>query len=142
MKRQWAVPPPPFGNTHETAFIEHGNLQAWVDRKMVPIILACWKAGITTLFSCEETDPGLAFIGFKESISMGRFVEIVSKAEVDRTIFTSLNESRVMKLWTPAYLSPYHVCGYKNVDLPVWTHNDGMLIPVDYLSAYTKALES
>ncbi len=39
--------------THPQVRIRHGRLAAEVDEGIAPLILACWRAGIDTLHSCQ-----------------------------------------------------------------------------------------
>lgn len=43
------------GPEHPQVRIRHGRRVADVDEGMAPLILACWRAGITTLHSCQDT---------------------------------------------------------------------------------------
>jgi len=41
--------------THRQVWIQHEETGAWVDENVAPFILACWRNGVDTLSSCENT---------------------------------------------------------------------------------------
>jgi hypothetical protein len=50
------------GTQHKQTKIEFGGLRADVDEGIAPLILALWKAGILTLLSCQELEPGFVWL--------------------------------------------------------------------------------
>ncbi len=46
--------------THPATAVSHGVLAAEVDRELVPLILEIWRAGITTIHSCQDVGENLA----------------------------------------------------------------------------------
>jgi len=83
VKQKWVVKPPPPLNEHEVAYIELGRMKAWVDRKLVRLIYACWKRGWETEMCCEEIFPGMAQIEFRRFPYVKEFAEAVAIADVD-----------------------------------------------------------
>ena len=49
---------------HAAVVVEHGDLREEIDVQIAPLILETWKAGIQAMMSCQETDPGMAWIEF------------------------------------------------------------------------------
>ena len=45
--------------THRQVWIEHEDRAAWIDQGVADLILACWRNGIDTLSSCENTHEWL-----------------------------------------------------------------------------------
>jgi hypothetical protein len=144
MKRTWAVKSPPPVNEHELAYLEHGTAAAWVDRKIAPLVLACWKAGINTQFSCEEIDAGISFLAFLESLSMDRFATILSGVQVDRTIFDEMNRKYTDQSCGERSLAQHfgYVASYKGKDLPIWTEDNKVMFPMQYIPAFTERLKT
>src|SRR5687767_816255 len=44
----------PFTTVHEQVRIRHAGLEADVDKKLAPLILALWREGIKTVCSCQD----------------------------------------------------------------------------------------
>ena len=49
---------------HRQVHIEYGARQAEVDEGLGPLVLELWKANLATVLSCEEVNPGLAWLKF------------------------------------------------------------------------------
>jgi hypothetical protein len=58
---------------HRQVPIKHGALEAWVDEGIAPLILACWRLGISTEQSCQD-NVGRAYIQFPDGSAAARFV--------------------------------------------------------------------
>lgn len=84
MKRRWVVkpPPPPQIQEHEVAYIEHGRMKAWVDRKICRLVLECWKRGWETEFSCENIFSDCAQIIFTRNLYLYEFLKATAGAWV------------------------------------------------------------
>lgn len=63
---------------HLQVRIEWEGRSADVDAGIAPLILACWRNGIDTLLSCEENQPGVAWIMFAEPDDAKRFLDIAA----------------------------------------------------------------
>lgn len=86
--------------THPATTVAHGALIAEVDLELAPLILEIWKAGITTIHSCQDVgeniaglaerlphlaglvgrERGRASIGFPDSPSALAFLEALANA--------------------------------------------------------------
>lgn len=46
--------------THPATVVAHGDLTAEVDLELAPLVLETWRAGITTIHSCQDVGENLA----------------------------------------------------------------------------------
>ncbi len=133
MKQRWIVKPPPPLNDHEVAYIEHGRMKAWVDRKLARLIYACWKRGWETDMCCEEVFPGMSHILFRRVPFMREFVETVAPARIDleeiEKALQGQNEGDA--LWMHSY-------GYKRSPHPLWVseQENAVIFPLAYVPAF------
>jgi len=74
---------------HRAVVVCVGNMKEEIDEQLAPLIRESWKAGIQTIMSCQETDPGLAWIDFESVNDLVKFLNIVAlyEAGVD-TLYT------------------------------------------------------
>ena len=70
------------GRHHPAVVVEFGELREEIDVKIAPLILEIWKAGIQTMMSCQETNPGFAWIEFDSPEDLLRFLNLVTEHEV------------------------------------------------------------
>jgi len=70
--------------THPQAHISHGTLEADVDEGIADLILACWRADIETVNSCQENRPGITWIEFESADDAARFVDLVAPHEDEK----------------------------------------------------------
>jgi hypothetical protein len=66
------------GRRHRAVLVEVGSRREEIDEAIAPLIHALWMAGVPTLMSCQETDPGFAWIEFEELDHLGRFLSLVA----------------------------------------------------------------
>jgi hypothetical protein len=62
---------------HPQVQIKHGSWSADVDEEIAPLILACWRADIATSNSCQENQPGIAWIEFPTALDAEHFTTTV-----------------------------------------------------------------
>lgn len=60
--------------THSAVIVEVGPWRAEIDEALAPLIREIWKAGIETEMSCQETEPGIAWIEFASVEHLCRFL--------------------------------------------------------------------
>jgi len=63
-------------NTHKTVKMVHGGDKIAVDVKIAPLIRALWDFGIETVQSCQEIEPGTAYIGFPSRAVARKFIRV------------------------------------------------------------------
>ncbi len=63
---------------HKTIHVNIGDLEADIDEMLAPLVKEIWKAGISTANSCQENQPGVAWIEFFSSIDATEFLDIVA----------------------------------------------------------------
>ena len=63
---------------HKQVGIQCVDRKAEVDEELAPIILALWRADIDTVLSCQEYEPGRAWIHFRSSWDVERFFTLVA----------------------------------------------------------------
>src|SRR5207245_10117077 len=71
---------------HETQTVKLDRCPVRIDKKLVPLIRACWKRGLKTVSSCEELQQGFAYIAFSDAAKAATF-EAVPKADCQTTVF-------------------------------------------------------
>lgn len=49
-------------SAHKTVVVKFGQLSEDIDVEIALLIEQIWKAGISTMMTCQETDPGIAWI--------------------------------------------------------------------------------
>ncbi len=67
--------------SHTAVLIEVGAWREEIDEAIAPLIEAIWMAGIPTMMSCQETEPGMAWIEFEELDDLQQFLNLVSAYE-------------------------------------------------------------
>ena len=66
---------------HPGVVVRVGETATVIDAAIAPLIREMWVAGIRTVMSCQETDPGQAWIEFEEVGHLVRFLDIVTRYE-------------------------------------------------------------
>lgn len=133
MKQRWVVKPPPPLNEHEAAYIEHGRMKAWVDRKISHLVLACWKRGWETETSCENIFSGAAHIAFRRITHLREFMSAVAGAQVDWEALERVMKERI------ALDAGWMVSqGYRRQGHLAWASEDqnGVIFPLEYASTF------
>lgn len=81
---------------HPQVWIKHDGQRAPVDHGIAPLILALWRFGATTTGSCQELNPGEAWIVFPTRDDAGRMAGIIGPAaRVAVVVFDGEAEARV-----------------------------------------------
>ena len=81
---------------HKTVFVRWEDEEAWIDEEIAPLIRELWKAGFTTLNSCQENRPGWVWIQFLHASDAETFLNIVARYE--KGVHTFYN--RIRQEWT------------------------------------------
>jgi len=68
---------------HPTVTVEVGDRCADIDILIAPLIEAMWKAGINTMMSCQEAEPGTVWIEFDGLTDLRNFLDRVVWFEDD-----------------------------------------------------------
>src|SRR5262249_18565268 len=66
--------------SHKAIVLKVGHQEAEIDKLLVPLIRQIWKAGIETIMSCQEVEPGICWIEF-EPDQLEKFLNIIAKYE-------------------------------------------------------------
>lgn len=69
---------------HPQVRIQFGSCIAYVDKELAALILECWKAQIDTMSSCQEQEPGFAYLSFCSVADASHFVNLVAPHEEER----------------------------------------------------------
>jgi hypothetical protein len=64
--------------------MNHGDAKIAIDVKIAPLIRKLWDSGIDTVQSCQENEPGTAYIGFPSIAVARRFIRIGRPQERSR----------------------------------------------------------
>src|SRR6266568_2282062 len=77
---------------HRAVMVHVGKMREEIDEKLVPLIREIWKADIQTMMSCQETEPGIAWIEFDSVDDLRKWLNIVAEYEegVD-TLYNRVN---------------------------------------------------
>jgi hypothetical protein len=137
MKQRWAVKPPPPFNEHEAAYIEHGRMKAWVDRKVCRLVLACWKRGWETEMSCEGIFPGVAQICFQRHSFLLGFMKAIDQAKIEPVEIERIIQSGVLDA---GYM---RVCGFRRDGKAAWVseNNNCALFPLAYVPSFQDVVQ-
>ncbi len=77
---------------HNQQLISWGGQEAEVDEELAPLILGLWKRGIVTVNSCQENQPGIAWIEFLTAEDAAVFLNLVAQyAEGADTLYNRIN---------------------------------------------------
>jgi hypothetical protein len=81
---------------HRAVKVCVGRMREEIDERIAPLVREIWKAGIRTIMSCQETEPGIAWIEFDSVADLIRFLNVVAQYEegVD-TLYNRINRRRV-----------------------------------------------
>jgi hypothetical protein len=81
-----------YARAHKAITVRVGNMRAQIDTLLAPLIREIWKSGINTVMSCQETEPGIAWIEFEAVDDLVHFLNIVAEYEegVD-TLYNRIN---------------------------------------------------
>ena len=66
---------------HSTVTVEVDPWREEIDEVLAPLIRQIWIAGIETVMSCQETEPGIAWIEFPGVEALFRFLNLVTRYE-------------------------------------------------------------
>jgi len=77
---------------HKTVLVEIGPWKEEVDELLAPLIAAMWEREIETNMSCQEVEPGIAWIEFASVSDLIEFLNCVADYEpgVD-TLYNRIN---------------------------------------------------
>lgn len=64
---------------HKTVKVRVGHLEEDIDVKLAPLVRGLWQAGIKTMMSCQETEPGIAWVEFDSVDELVKFLNIVAE---------------------------------------------------------------
>jgi hypothetical protein len=73
---------------HKEVIMQHGSVREGIDEKIAPLVLATWRAGVRTNYSCQdERGPddrdAWAVLGFSSVADARKWMRIVAKYEKD-----------------------------------------------------------
>lgn len=117
---------------HKAVLVQHGDRSAWIDTRIAQFVKKLWETGLRTELSCEEADPGVAFIVFTPTYCE-RFCRRLIGIDVDWEIFESLDRERGG--------SSFHRDsdrGWFPFNVPVWSrkNRDDIMFPLAYLAKF------
>ena len=69
------------GRCHKAVVVEVGSHCEEIDEAIAPLIEALWRTGIKTMMSCQEADPGIAWIEFDDMEHVQKFLNLVADYE-------------------------------------------------------------
>lgn len=64
---------------HKQVRVNVGQSEADVDEELAPLVEELWKADISTVLSCQENRPGVAWIMFDMPGDVCKFIDIVAE---------------------------------------------------------------
>jgi hypothetical protein len=118
---------------HKSVIVQVGEFKAEIDEQIAPIIREIWSAGLRTMMSCQETDPGIAWIESEEINDLQRFLNIVATFEMSAD---TIYDRAVSHLCVPPQegLWEYDVTPHDADGISVEDDQDGRLVDF-YFSA-------
>lgn len=127
-----SYPDDPRAFIHQAVLVQYENLSAWIDTRIARFVKSLWETGLRTEFSCEETDPGIAFVAFAPGGHCERFCQRLIGVDVDWRSFELLDQGKdtVFSAYTRGFF-PFN-------SIPVWSNinRDDLLFPLAYLSKF------
>ena len=63
---------------HKTVHVKVGDFEADIDEELAPLIEEIWKMDFPTVNSCQENQPGVAWIEFFSSVDAAEFLDVVA----------------------------------------------------------------
>lgn len=111
--------------THPTVTVEVGPWREEIDEALAPLIGEIWKAGIETMMSCQETEPGISWIEFDSAEETLRFLNLIARYEpgVD-TLYNRIHDQRTGPMSAPVWEYQFNLMDvFDGVEGPV---TDGM----------------
>lgn len=119
---------------HQAILVQHGKMSAWIDIQIARFVKSLWETGIRTELSCEETDPGIAFVAFTPGGHCERFCRRLIGADVDWRIFDQLDQAKDVASFMRDFERGY----FPFNNIPVWSkaNRDDLLFPLAYLSKF------
>lgn len=89
---------------HPTIIVEVGSWREEIDVALAPLIREIWKAGIETMMSCQEVEPGIAWIAFPAVEELFHFLNLVTRyePEVD-TLYNRIHHQRTGPMSAPVW---------------------------------------
>lgn len=85
---------------HPQRHIQYHTQEADVDVGLAPIVLELWKAGISTLLSCQEVTDGVAWLKFASVKDATRFLTIVCDASRGGNITEQPDLPKHERIWS------------------------------------------
>lgn len=85
-------------SNHETKTVTVRDIEAEIDVEIAELIGSIWTAGIQTTNSCQENQPGLAWIDFPTAFDAADFLNAIAGE------FDEVNDSlynRIRREWEP-----------------------------------------
>jgi hypothetical protein len=82
---------------HKQVWVEWRYEGAYIDEELAPLIRALWQQGLRTCNSCQENQPGVAWIEFPTAEDAAAFLDLV--AEYEPGLDTLYN--RITHRWDP-----------------------------------------
>ena len=80
---------------HEAVIVKVGDRREEIDVMLAPLIEAIWRAGIATMMSCQETEPGIAWVAFDTIDDLKLFRDMVVWFEDDeQSLYARANSPR------------------------------------------------
>jgi hypothetical protein len=76
----------PEGPIHQQVSITWRGRKAEVDVELADLILTLWKGGISTLWSCQEETPGIAWIVFATAADATQFLDFIAGYPDDENV--------------------------------------------------------
>jgi hypothetical protein len=111
---------------HPQTRIRWGDWEADVDEGLAPLLLEIWKRGLRTQMSCQENEPGVAWIAFASLMEAQLFLDLVALRLCDEDKQTVNDRTHVAKvsIWRLLY-SRMVGCGDDRWKYSVYVHNWG-----------------
>jgi len=66
---------------HRAVIVEVGVWREEIDEALAPLVREIWLAGIETMMSCQEVEPGIAWIEFPAVEELLRCLNLVTRFE-------------------------------------------------------------
>ena len=102
---------------HSTINISHGSVSADIDEEIAPLILAMWKCGLKTEFSCQDVGDNKVSIQFEGEQSFTKFLDMIATPNEDLGL-------------PPIPLYPFPFLTWKFETYPIWREKTALMFNV------------
>ncbi len=102
---------------HRAVTVKVGKLEAEIDEFLVPLIAAIWSLQIETIMSCQEVEPGIAWVEFASIPDLIKFLDMVAHYEPGAdTLYNRINYQLTGDISAPVWRYQLNLMDLNEID--------------------------